>query len=98
MRNVFHTPKKIVRHRKKKYYIFSLSLRSRIAAVGIRNIQYYKRTTNGRPYDIPFFVCGMDKVCDVLKKNKVAFLLEATDAGADGTEKIIRHAGNLKIL
>ncbi len=44
------------------------------------------------------FVCGMDKVCEVLKKNKVAFLLEATDAGADGTEKITRHAGDLKIF
>ena len=44
------------------------------------------------------FVSGMDKVCEVLKKNKVAFLLEAMDAGADGTEKIMRLAGDLKIF
>ena len=40
---------------------------------------------------------GMDKVSEALKKGKVAFLLEATDAGADGAEKILRLAGDLKI-
>lgn len=40
---------------------------------------------------------GMDKVSEAIKKGKVAFLLEATDAGADGAEKILRLAGDLKI-
>ena len=33
-------------------------------------------------------VSGFEKVCEKLKQNKVAFLLEANDAGADGKKKI----------
>ena len=40
---------------------------------------------------------GMDKVSEAIKKGNVAFLLEATDAGVDGAEKILRLAGDLKI-
>lgn len=43
-------------------------------------------------------VTGMDKVSEALKKGKVAFLLEALDAGADGQEKIERLAGDLEIF
>ena len=41
-------------------------------------------------------VCGMDKVLDALKKRKVAFLLEASDAGEDGHRKILEHPDGRK--
>lgn len=44
------------------------------------------------------FVCGMDKVAEALQKGKVAFLLEATDAGADGHEKIAHLAQKIEIF
>ena len=44
------------------------------------------------------FVSGMDKVAEAVQKGKVAFLLEAKDAGADGREKIARMAKGLKIF
>lgn len=44
------------------------------------------------------FVTGFEKVRDKLLKNKVAFLLEATDAGADGAGKIKALAGEVEIL
>ncbi|MBE6452620.1 MAG: RNA-binding protein [Alphaproteobacteria bacterium] len=44
-----------------------------------------------------FMISGLDKVSDAIKKNKVAFLLEAYNAGTDGTEKISRLAGNIQI-
>lgn len=43
-------------------------------------------------------VTGMDKVSEALKKGKAAFLLEATDAGEDGNQKITRMAGELEIF
>ncbi len=43
-------------------------------------------------------VCGFDKVSDVLKKNKVAFLIEAEDAGSDGHKKILTLAKDLEIF
>ncbi len=43
-------------------------------------------------------ITGMDKVSDALKKGKVAFLLEATDGGQDGHEKITRLAGDIEIF
>ncbi len=43
-------------------------------------------------------VFGFEKVCDAIKKNKVAFILEATDAGADGHNKIMNLAKNLEVF
>ena len=43
-------------------------------------------------------VTGFEKVCDAIKKDKVAFVVEAQDAGADGHEKIVRLARDLKIF
>ena len=43
-------------------------------------------------------VCGMDKVKEALKKNNVAFLLEAVDAGADGHNKIVTMAKDIEIF
>lgn len=43
-------------------------------------------------------VCGMDKVKEALKKNNVAFLLEATDAGSDGHNKILSAAKGIEIF
>lgn len=43
-------------------------------------------------------ISGMDKVIDVLKKNKAAFLLEALDAGEDGHKKIVAYAKDLEIF
>ncbi len=43
-------------------------------------------------------VCGMDKVLDALKKRKVAFLLEASDAGEDGHRKILEQAKEMEIF
>ena len=42
-------------------------------------------------------VWGLDKVLDLIKKGKVVFLLEATDAGDDGAKKIASHAKDLEI-
>lgn len=43
-------------------------------------------------------VSGMDKVKEALKKNNVAFLLEAADAGADGHNKIMSLAQNIEVF
>lgn len=43
-------------------------------------------------------VSGMDKVTEVLKKNKAAFLLEASDAGEDGHKRILAEAKDLEIF
>lgn len=43
-------------------------------------------------------VLGLDKVTEVLKKNKVAFLLEAADAGEDGHHRIVLQAKDLEIF
>ena len=43
-------------------------------------------------------ICGMDKVLDVLKKNKVAFLIEAMDAGSDGRQRILNLAKDLEVF
>ena len=43
-------------------------------------------------------VSGMDKVKEALKKNNVAFLLEAQDAGADGHNKIMSLAKNIEVF
>lgn len=43
-------------------------------------------------------VSGMDKVKEALKKNNVAFLLEAQDAGADGHNKIVSLAKNIEVF
>ena len=44
------------------------------------------------------FITGMEKVLEALKKDKVEFLLEASDAGADGKEKILRAAKNIEVF
>ena len=41
---------------------------------------------------------GFDKVSDSLKKGRTAFILEATDAGADGHNKILSLARELEIF
>lgn len=43
-------------------------------------------------------VTGLEKVKEKLGKGKVAFLLEAADAGSDGHDKIVTAAGNVEIL
>ena len=43
-------------------------------------------------------VSGMDKVKEALKKNSVAFLLEASNAGNDGHSKILSMAQNIEIF
>lgn len=43
-------------------------------------------------------VCGLDKVKEKLAKNQVAFLLQATNAGDDGKNKIQSAAKDIKIL
>ncbi len=43
-------------------------------------------------------VTGMEKVAETLKKDKVAFLLEAVDAGKDGRQKVARMAGDLEVF
>ena len=43
-------------------------------------------------------VSGMDKVKEALKKNNVAFLLEAQDAGTDGHNKIMSLAKNIEVF
>ncbi len=43
-------------------------------------------------------ICGMEKVAEALKKNKVAFLLQAADAGEDGRKKIAALAKDLEIF
>lgn len=41
---------------------------------------------------------GLDKVSDAIKKDKVAFVLEAQDAGADGHNRIMLLAKNLEVF
>lgn len=41
-------------------------------------------------------VTGFEKVKDALKKDKIAFILEAKDAGTDGHEKMLALAKNLE--
>lgn len=41
---------------------------------------------------------GMDKVVDALHKGQVAFILEASDAGEDGHQKIASAAKNLEMF
>lgn len=43
-------------------------------------------------------VTGFEKVKDSIVKNKAAFLIEATDAGHDGSEKIRKISGETEIL
>ena len=43
-------------------------------------------------------ITGFEKVRENLQKNKVAFIVEATDAGSDGTAKIKSVAKNTEIL
>lgn len=42
-------------------------------------------------------VTGMDKVSDVLKRGQAAFVMEAEDAGEDGSKRITLAAQGLKI-
>lgn len=41
---------------------------------------------------------GFEKVSDAIKKDKVAFILEARDAGADGHNRIMLLAKNLEVF
>ena len=41
---------------------------------------------------------GFEKVAEALKKDKVAFLLEAKDAGEDGHEKLLSLAKNMEVF
>lgn len=41
---------------------------------------------------------GFEKVCDAIKKEKAAFVLEARDAGADGHNRIMLLAKNLEVF
>ncbi len=41
---------------------------------------------------------GFDKIIEALRKGKILFLLEATDAGADGHEKMLSAAKGLKVF
>lgn len=43
-------------------------------------------------------VTGFEKVKEAIKKNKVSFIIEATDAGADGKEKVALFAKNIEIF
>ena len=43
-------------------------------------------------------VCGFEKVKEALVKNKVAFVLEAKDAGADGHQKMTELAKGVEML
>lgn len=43
-------------------------------------------------------ISGMDKVKEAIKKNNIAFLLEAQDAGADGHNKIMSLAKNIEVF
>ncbi len=43
-------------------------------------------------------VAGFEKVKEVIKKNKVDFILEASDAGADGKEKVAFLAKSIEIF
>ena len=43
-------------------------------------------------------VTGFEKVKECILKNKVAFLIEAADAGADGSSKMAAMAKNLEVL
>ncbi len=43
-------------------------------------------------------VTGFEKVCETIKKNKAAFILEAQDAGEDGHNKIMNLAKNLDVF
>lgn len=44
------------------------------------------------------FVTGFEKVSDKIKREKVAFLLEAKDAGADGHNKMTNLAKGLEVF
>ena len=41
---------------------------------------------------------GFEKVAEALKKDKVAFLLEAKDAGEDGHDKLLSLAKNMEVF
>ena len=43
-------------------------------------------------------ISGMDKVKEAIKKNNIAFLLEAQDAGTDGHNKIMSLAQNIEVF
>lgn len=43
-------------------------------------------------------VCGFEKVKEALAKNKVAFVLEAKDAGADGHQKMTELSKNVEMV
>lgn len=43
-------------------------------------------------------VTGFEKVCDSIKRDKIAFILEAKDAGGDGHNRILHLAKNLEIF
>lgn len=42
-------------------------------------------------------ITGMDKVLEALKKNQIAFVLEAKGAGADGLQRVMLAAKDLEI-
>lgn len=44
------------------------------------------------------FITGFDKVAEKIKNGKVEFILEANDAAADGHNKILALAKNLKVF
>ena len=41
---------------------------------------------------------GFEKVCEAVKKDKVAFIMEASDAGTDGHNRILSVSGGLEIF
>lgn len=43
-------------------------------------------------------ITGFEKVCEAVKKGKVAFVLEAKDAGADGHNRIMLLAKDLEVF
>jgi len=43
-------------------------------------------------------ITGFEKVAEAIKKNKVAFILEANDAGEDGHQKILAAAKGIEVF
>jgi hypothetical protein len=43
-------------------------------------------------------ICGFEKVKEAVKKNSVKFIIEATDAGRDGKEKVAFFAKSIEIF
>ncbi|MBE6458673.1 MAG: RNA-binding protein [Alphaproteobacteria bacterium] len=44
------------------------------------------------------FVCGLDKVLEAIKKGKVAFVMEATDAGNDGHQRVMLVSKDMDVF